>query len=375
MIIQLEEAKSKLLALESDVKELGDSLKIERLREQAKTLEAQTLAENFWNDQANSGKVLQELKRTKDKIEAYEKLCTSVSDALVLAEMGIEENDESVCDEVLSEVKKIEAGEEKMRIDALLSGEYDRNNAILSFHPGAGGTEAQDWALMLYRMYTRYGEKHGFNVKLIDWLDGEEAGIKSATILVEGTNAYGYLKSEHGVHRLVRVSPFDASGRRHTSFASVEVMPELDDDVNIELKDEDLEITAHRSSGAGGQHINKTSSAIRITHLPTGIVVQCQNERSQHMNKDKAMQMLKSKLLLLKQQEQAEKMSDIRGEVSDINFGNQIRSYVMQPYTMVKDHRTNAEISNVGAVMDGNIDPFINAYLSMDAEAQKGKKE
>ena len=363
MIIQLEEAKSKLLALESDVKELGDSLKIERLREQAKTLEAQTLAENFWNDQANSGKVLQELKRTKDKIEAYEKLCASVSDALVLAEMGIEENDESVCDEVLSEVKKIEAGEEKMRIDALLSGEYDRNNAILSFHPGAGGTEAQDWALMLYRMYTRYGEKHGFNVKLIDWLDGEEAGIKSATILVEGTNAYGYLKSEHGVHRLVRVSPFDASGRRHTSFASVEVMPELDDDVNIELKDEDLEITAHRSSGAGGQHINKTSSAIRITHFPTGIVVTCQNERSQFQNKDKAMQMLKAKLYLLKKEANVEKLSDIRGEVKEIGWGNQIRSYVLQPYKLVKDLRTDVESGNADAVLDGALDPFINGYL------------
>ena len=363
MIIQLEEAKSKLLALESDVKELGDSLKIERLRDQAKTLEAQTLAENFWNDQANSGKVLQELKRTKDKIEAYEKLCTSVSDALVLAEMGIEENDESVCDEVLSEVKKIEADEERMRIDALLSGEYDRNNAILSFHPGAGGTEAQDWALMLYRMYTRYGEKHGFNVKLIDWLDGEEAGIKSATILVEGTNAYGYLKSEHGVHRLVRVSPFDASGRRHTSFASVEVMPELDDDVNIELKDEDLEITAHRSSGAGGQHINKTDSAIRIVHKPTGIVVGCQTERSQLQNKETALKMLKSKLAEIKQRENLDKIEDIKGEKTNIEWGAQIRSYVFMPYTLVKDNRTGYEDGNITAVMDGEIDGFINAYL------------
>lgn len=264
---------------------------------------------------------------------------------------------------MLSEVKKIEAGEEKMRIDALLSGEYDRNNAILSFHPGAGGTEAQDWALMLYRMYTRYGEKHGFNVKLIDWLDGEEAGIKSATILVEGTNAYGYLKSEHGVHRLVRVSPFDASGRRHTSFASVEVMPELDDDVNIELKDEDLEITAHRSSGAGGQHINKTDSAIRIVHKPTGIVVGCQTERSQLQNKETALKMLKSKLAEIKQRENLDKIEDIKGEKTNIEWGAQIRSYVFMPYTLVKDNRTGYEDGNILAVMDGEIDGFINAYL------------
>lgn len=363
MIIQLEEAKSKLLILEKDVAELGDSLKIDRLRELAATLEAQTLSENFWSDQANSGKVLQELKRTKDKIEDYEKLCTAVSDALVLADMGIEENDESVCEEVLAEVKKIELDEERMRIDALLSGEYDKNNAIISFHPGAGGTEAQDWALMLYRMYTRYGEKHGFNVKLVDWLDGEEAGIKSATILVEGTNAYGYLKSEHGVHRLVRVSPFDASGRRHTSFASVEVMPELDDDDNIELKDEDLEITAHRSSGAGGQHVNKTDSAIRIVHKPTGIVVGCQTERSQLQNKETALKMLKSKLAEIKQRENLDKIEDIKGEKTNIEWGAQIRSYVFMPYTLAKDNRTGYEDGNITAVMDGEIDGFINAYL------------
>lgn len=261
-----------------------------------------TSAENFWNDVGNSGKILKEIKIKKDKIDKYEQLKSRLEDAIVLVEMGIEEDDESVTDEALSEVKDIVDEESRQRIEVLLSGEYDQNNAILSFHPGAGGTEAQDWAQMLYRMYVRWGERHNYNVKLIDWLDGDEAGIKSATILVEGTNAYGYLKSENGVHRLVRVSPFDASGRRHTSFASVEVMPEFnDEDGKIELRDEDLEITAHRSSGAGGQHINKTDSAIRIVHIPTGIVVGCQTERSQLQNKETALKMLKSKLLEIKE--------------------------------------------------------------------------
>ncbi|MBQ0010709.1 MAG: peptide chain release factor 2, partial [Ruminococcus sp.] len=296
-----------------------------------------------------------------------EKLCATVSDAITLAEMGIEENDESVIEEVQGEVRKIEREEETMRLDTLLSGEYDHNNAILTFHPGAGGTEAQDWAQMLYRMYTRYAEKHGYNVKLLDWLDGEEAGIKSATIMIEGKNAYGYLKSEHGVHRLVRISPFDGSGRRHTSFASVEVMPELDDDNTIEIRDEDIEVTAHRSSGAGGQHINKTDSAIRIVHKPTGIVVGCQTERSQVQNKETAMKMLKAKLLEIKQRENLDRIEDIRGEKTNIEWGAQIRSYVFMPYTLAKDTRTGWEDGNITAVMDGEIDGFINAYLKSKA--------
>ena len=290
-----------------------------------------------------------------------------LEDTITLAELAIEENDESLVGEVEADVKAIEEEEEKQRIEILLSGEYDQNNAIVSFHPGAGGTEAQDWAQMLYRMYTRWGERHGYNVKLIDWLDGEEAGLKSATILIEGENAYGYLKGENGVHRLVRVSPFDASGRRHTSFASVEVMPEFDDDNSIEIKDEDLEITAHRSSGAGGQHINKTDSAIRITHIPTGIVVGCQTERSQLQNKETAMKMLKSKLMEIKQREKLEKIEDIKGVKTNIEWGAQIRSYVFMPYTLAKDTRTGYEDGNIQAVMDGEIDGFINAYLKMNA--------
>lgn len=270
-------------------------------------------------------------------------------------------------DEVVAEVEKIRAGEERMRLETLLSGEYDACNAIVSLHPGAGGTEAQDWASMLYRMYTRWAEKHGFAVKLLDWLDGDEAGLKSATMLVEGTNAYGYLKSEHGVHRLVRISPFDASGRRHTSFASVEVTPELDDSMDIEIRDEDLEITAHRSSGAGGQHINKTDSAIRIVHKPTGIVVGCQTERSQLQNKETAMRMLKSKLAEIKARENLDRIEDIRGEKSNIEWGSQIRSYVFMPYTLAKDSRTGYEDGNISAVMDGEIDGFINAFLKSKA--------
>ena len=367
MIIVLEEAKHKLNAFRENIEELGSALRIDELKVKADELEATTQAPEFWNDQQNSGKVLQEIKRLRSKIENYENLAMKLEDTIVLAEMAIEENDESMTDEILSEVEAIEKEEERQRIEVLLSGEYDKNNAIVSFHPGAGGTEAQDWALMLYRMYTRWGEKHGFNVKLVDWLDGEEAGIKSATIMIEGTNAYGYLKSENGVHRLVRVSPFDSSGRRHTSFASVEVMPEFEDDNTIELRDEDLEITAHRSSGAGGQHINKTDSAIRITHIPTGIVVGCQTERSQLQNKETALKMLKSKLMEIKQREKLEKIDDIKGVKTNIEWGAQIRSYVFMPYTLAKDTRTGFEDGNIQAVMDGDIDGFINAYLKMNA--------
>jgi peptide chain release factor 2 len=281
----------------------------------------------------------------------------------MLADMGIEENDESVVDEVLAEVDRIVEIAERMRLETLLSGEYDSCNAIVSFHPGAGGTEAQDWASMLYRMYTRWAERHGFVVKLLEWLDGDEAGLKSATFIVEGKHAYGFLKSEHGVHRLVRVSPFDASGRRQTSFASVEVTPELDDSVDIEIREEDIEVTAHRSSGAGGQHINKTDSAIRIVHKPTGIVVGCQTERSQLQNKETALRMLKSKLAEIKERENLDRIEDIRGEKTRIEWGSQIRSYVFMPYTLAKDTRTGYEDGNIDSVMDGEIDGFINAYL------------
>ncbi len=367
MIIQLEEAKRTLQGMKGDLEDLGSALKIDRLRDEAEELEQKTLVPNFWDDTENSGKILRELKRIKSTLEEYAELKRSLEDALTLADMGIEENDESVTDEVVAEVEKIRAGEERMRLETLLSGEYDACNAIVSLHPGAGGTEAQDWASMLYRMYTRWAEKHGFAVKLLDWLDGDEAGLKSATMLVEGTNAYGYLKSEHGVHRLVRISPFDASGRRHTSFASVEVTPELDDSMDIEIRDEDLEITAHRSSGAGGQHINKTDSAIRIVHKPTGIVVGCQTERSQLQNKETAMRMLKSKLAEIKARENLDRIEDIRGEKSNIEWGSQIRSYVFMPYTLAKDSRTGYEDGNISAVMDGEIDGFINAFLKSKA--------
>ncbi len=343
MIVALEEAKYSLIELRAKVSDLGNALRIEELRQKAAELEKLTYAENFWNDQENSSKILQQTKQLKDKIEAYEKLSQKLEDAITLAEMAIEENDEVYTEEVQKELIEIIKTEETMRLELLLSGEYDASNAILSFHPGAGGTEAQDWALMLYRMYTRWGEKHGYDVKLIDWLDGEEAGIKSATIMISGPNAYGYLKSENGVHRLVRVSPFDASGRRHTSFASVEVMPEFKDDGKIELRDEDLEITAHRSSGAGGQHINKTDSAIRILHKPTGIVVGCQTERSQLQNKETAMKMLISKLMEIKAREKLDKIEDIQGNKNNIEWGSQIRSYVFMPYTLAKDARTGYE--------------------------------
>ena len=353
--------------MKTDVDELGSALKIDKLHDEAEELEQKTLVPNFWDDAENSGKILRELKRIKNTLEEYAALRQSLEDAVTLADMGIEENDESVLDEVMEELEKIRASEERMRLETLLSGEYDASNAILSFHPGAGGTEAQDWASMLYRMYTRWAEKHGFTVKLLDWLDGDEAGLKSATVIVEGTNAYGYLKSEHGVHRLVRVSPFDSSGRRHTSFASVEVTPELDDSVDIEIRDEDIEVTAHRSSGAGGQHINKTDSAIRIVHKPTGIVVGCQTERSQLQNKETAMRMLKSKLAEIKARENLDRIEDIRGEKVNIEWGSQIRSYVFMPYTLAKDNRTGYEDGNISAVMDGEIDGFINAFLKSKA--------
>ncbi len=318
---------------------------------------------DFWNDIENSQKVLQKIKTLKEKLEKYNRLTQEWEDAKTLCELGLEENDESVFLEVEDSFKKFKKDFEALRLETLLTGPYDKNNAILTLHAGAGGTEAQDWVQMLLRMFTRWGESKGFNVKILDYLDGEEAGIKSVTINVIGENAYGYLKSEKGVHRLVRISPFDASGRRHTSFASCDVMPELSDDVEVNINPDDLRIDTYRASGAGGQHINKTESAIRITHIPTGIVVACQTERSQFQNKDTAMRMLKSKLVELKEREQKEKIEDLKGVQLDIAWGSQIRSYVFCPYTLVKDHRTNYEQINVDNVMDGDLDGFINSYL------------
>ena len=306
---------------------------------------------------------MKELKGLQDNLEKINGLHTAFEDIGLLIEMAYEEEDASLIPEIEAELQNFEAVFEELRIQTLLSGEYDKDNAIVTLHAGAGGTESCDWASMLYRMYTRWAERKGFSVEVLDFLDGDIAGIKAVTFQVNGENAYGYLKSEKGVHRLVRISPFNAAGKRQTSFASCDVVPDIEDDIDIELADDDLKIDTYRASGAGGQHVNKTSSAIRITHLPTGIVVQCQNERSQHNNKEKAMQMLKAKLYLLKEQEQADKVSDIRGEIKEIGFGNQIRSYVMQPYTLVKDHRTNEESGNVASVLDGNIDSFMNAYL------------
>ena len=320
-------------------------------------------APGFWDDPEKSNQKMRESKSLKDVVDTMNAMAGQYDDILTLIEMGYEDNDPAIIPDIEEELKQFKETFENMRISTLLSGEYDRNNAILKLNAGAGGTESCDWCSMLYRMYTRWAERKGFALEVIDYLDGDEAGIKSVTFQINGENAYGYLKSEKGVHRLVRISPFNAQGKRQTSFVSLDVMPDIEEDVDVEIKDEDIRVDTYRSSGAGGQHINKTSSAIRITHFPTGIVVTCQNERSQHMNKDKAMQMLKAKLYMLKQEENAEKLSDIRGDVKEIGWGNQIRSYVMQPYTMVKDHRTDEESGNVNAVMDGAIDPFINAYL------------
>lgn len=320
----------------------------------------------FWDNPEKSQQTMKKLKSLQDYVKNVEKLDTDYEEIGVLIEMSEEEDDDSMTQEIESELERFEEEFESFRIQTLLSGKYDGCSAIVTLHAGAGGTESCDWAGILYRMYNRWAEKKGFSLQVLDYLDGDVAGVKGVTFEVEGENAYGYLKSEKGVHRLVRISPFNAAGKRQTSFASCDVIPDIEDDVDVEVNEEDLRIDTYRAGGAGGQHINKTSSAVRITHIPTGIVVQCQNERSQHMNKDKAMQMLKAKLFLLKQQEQAEKMSDIRGEVKEIGFGNQIRSYVMQPYTMVKDHRTNAETGNINAVLDGDVDLFMNAYLQAE---------
>ena len=329
-------------------------------------------APGFWDDPERSNQKMKELKNLKDTVGECDKLSTQYDDILTLIDMGYEENDESLIPEIRGELDEFIREFDELRIGTLLSGEYDKNNAILKLNAGAGGTESCDWCGMLYRMYTRWAERKGFTIEVLDYLDGDEAGIKSVTFQVNGLNAYGYLKSEKGVHRLVRISPFNAQGKRQTSFVSLDVMPDIEGDLDVDIDEKDLRIDTYRSSGAGGQHINKTSSAIRITHIPTGTVVQCQNERSQFQNKDKAMQMLKAKLYLLKQEENAKKAADIRGDVTEIGWGNQIRSYVLHPYTMVKDHRTNEETGNADSVLDGKIDIFINAYLKY--VAQKGVK-
>lgn len=333
--------------------------KLKRIDELDKSMEEP----GFWEDPEKSGKIVQLAKNLKDTVQSYKELEQQYEDIGVMIQMGNEENDASLIPEIAQMLAELKESLEEMRINTLLSGEYDSHNAILKLNAGAGGTESCDWCSMLYRMFCRWAEKKGFQTEVLDYLDGDEAGIKSVTIQINGVNAFGYLKSEKGVHRLVRISPFNAAGKRQTSFVSCDVMPDIEEDLDVDINDEDLRIDTYRSSGAGGQHINKTSSAIRITHLPTGIVVQCQNERSQFQNKDKAMQMLKAKLYMLKQQENAEKLSGIRGDVTEIGWGNQIRSYVLQPYTMVKDHRTNSETGNVNSVLDGALDQFMYAYL------------
>lgn len=366
-MIELMEYKQRAQELIPKIEELKGALNIDKLSAEYAELEAQTSDNNFWNDVENSQKVVQQMNQRKAKIDRYTKMATRNEDILMLISMATEEDDDSMSDEILAELTSLEHDVEQMTLETMLSGEYDRLPAIITLHAGAGGTEAQDWALMLYRMYIRWGERRGFNVKVLNVLDGEEAGIKSADILIEGENAYGYLKGEHGVHRLVRVSPFDSSGRRHTSFAAVEVMPEIDDSVDVEIRAEDLKVDTYRSGGAGGQHVNKTESAIRITHLPTGIVVACQNERNQHQNREIAMRMLRSKLIEIKERERLSKISDIKGEQRQIEWGSQIRSYVFMPYTLVKDNRTGCEVGNVNAVMDGELDEFVNAYLKANA--------
>ena len=337
---------------------------VARLNDEIEELEQKSAEQGFWDDIENSQKILQRTKSLKTKLEKYRRLVSGLEDLKTLNQLGLEEQDDSVISEVGEGLKKIKSDLGKLKLETLLTGQYDKNNAMLTLHAGAGGTEAQDWVQMLLRMYTRWAEQKNYTVNTLDFLDGEEAGIKSVTIHVIGENAYGYLKSEKGVHRLVRISPFDASGRRHTSFASLEVMPELDDDIEVDINADDLRVDTYRASGAGGQHINKTESAIRITHMPTGVVVSCQTQRSQFQNRDTAMKMLKSKLLQLKEREHKEKIEDLKGVQLDIAWGSQIRSYVFCPYTLVKDHRTGYEAGNVGSVMDGEIDAFINAYLA-----------
>ena len=372
-LIEYDAYKQKLRELRPELEKLSEALDIDAARQEAARLEAETAQDGFWNDLVRSQQVQQRLKQLQSKITRQEKLFSSWEDLTTLCEMGQEADDEELLEELKTEFAALEARTEEMRLATLLSGEYDNSNAILQFHPGAGGTEAQDWAQMLYRMYTRWAERHGFAWKTLNYEDGDEAGIKSAAISIEGENAYGLLKSENGVHRLVRVSPFDANARRQTSFAAVEVMPEIEDDESIEIRDEDIEMQVYRASGAGGQHVNKTSSAVRLIHKPTGIVVASQQERSQFQNKDNCMKMLRAKLLELKAQQHAEKISDIKGVQMKIEWGSQIRSYVFMPYQQVKDTRTSYAVSGVDAVMDGDLDGFLNAYLTQLATGELKK--
>ena len=366
-VIEYDAYKQKLLTLEPTLKELEQALNIESARQELSELQIETEQARFRNDVERSQRIAQKIKRLENKIKKYDHLVADWEDTLTLCEMAQEEDDASQLEEVAQGYETLEKEVSDRRLAALLTGEYDANNAILTFHAGAGGTEAQDWTEMLYRMYTRWAERHGFTYQLLDYEDGDEAGIKSASILIEGDNAYGYLKSENGVHRLVRVSPFDANARRQTSFSALEVMPEIEDDGEIEIRPEEIEMQVFRSSGAGGQHINKTSSAVRLIHLPTGVVVSCQTERSQFQNRDNCMKMLRAKLAEMKAQQHAEKISDIKGVQMKIEWGSQIRSYVFMPYTLVKDTRTGFETGNIQNVMDGDIDGFINAYLTASA--------
>ena len=366
-MIEFEEYKGKLNGLKPTLDSLREALHLEAAEKEIEELEGQSARDGFWNDVENSQRVQKRLKQLKAKVENYEKLCSGWDDLMTLCEMAIEEDDDSMLPELQSEYAEFEKKLEETRLGTLLTGEYDANNAILTFHAGAGGTEAQDWTQMLYRMYNMWADRHGYTVKLMAYLDGDEAGIKSATIMIEGENAYGFLKSEHGIHRLVRISPFDSSGRRHTSFSAIEVMPEISDDNEIELRDEDIKMDVYRSSGAGGQKGNKTSSAVRLTHIPTGIVVSSQVERSHFQNLENCRNMLRARLAEIKEREHLEKISDIKGVQQKIEWGSQIRSYVFMPYTLAKDHRTGYENGNIQNVMDGDIDGFINAFLAMKA--------
>lgn len=366
-MIQFDEYKVKLTGLRPKLDDLAVSLGLEAGAEELERLHAQIESPGFWDNQEVSQRVMKRSRQLEATAERYRKMVSSWEDLVTICEIALEEGDDSMLDELLGGYEALEASMEESRLETLLTGEYDDSNALLSFHAGAGGTEAQDWCQMLYRMYTRWAERHGFTYKILDYLDGDEAGLKSADIIIEGTNAYGFLKSESGVHRLVRISPFDSSGRRHTSFSAVEVIPEISDDVEVDIRPDDVEMQVYRASGAGGQHINKTSSAVRLIHKPTGIVVSCQTERSQFQNKDTCMKMLRSKLVEIKEREHYDKISDIKGDQKKIEWGSQIRSYVFMPYTLAKDTRTGFESSNIGAVMDGDLDGFINAYLNCAA--------
>ena len=372
-IIEYDTYKQKLIALGPRLEKLAAALDLEGARREVEELEEKTGDPNFWNDVAASQKVLQRTKQLKGKLENHAKLTGQWEDLTTLVEMAAEEEDESLLPEITEGYGQLESALEEASLATLLTGEYDANNAILTLHAGAGGTEAQDWCQMLFRMYTRWGERHNFTVKTLDYEDGDEAGIKSAAISIEGENAYGFLKSENGVHRLVRISPFDANARRQTSFAAVEVMPEIEDDNSVEIRQEDIEMQVYRASGAGGQHVNKTSSAVRLIHKPTGVVVSSQQERSQVQNRENCMKMLRSKLMEMKAQQHAEKISDIKGVQMKIEWGSQIRSYVFMPYTLAKDTRTGFENGNINAVMDGDLDGFINAYLTASATGELKK--